>query len=144
MARKKSKNEFKNLITSKLNFTNDEDSSKEKKISNEDENVLVGNIFKPVTKAFPPSIVEHSIYSNIPSDKRVDKFTDIGTRIIVAMYPAFYKLYFMKYIEAGIPCFPRGGIKVYNCTYDQVQYFYYESVAVHPTKKDKYRTLTVE
>ena len=50
----------------------------------------------------------------------------------------------MQYIEAGTKHFPNGGIKVYNSTFDQTQYHRYESVALHPTKKDKYRVTIIE
>jgi hypothetical protein len=85
-----------------------------------------------------------SCYAHIPAERRITKDTDIGSRVIVAKYPAFYKIYFMEYIDAGQPHFPHGGIKVYNATYEQAQYFYYESVAIHPTKHDKYRVKNID
>jgi hypothetical protein len=116
--------------------------SKKIEISEEElEQKEITNVFKPINKVFPPSTVCHLVFSNIPSDKKISRDTDTGSRVIVAKYPNFYKIYFVEYIEAGKPSFPRGGVKVYNQTFDQMQYFYYESVALHPTKKEKCRII---
>lgn len=95
-------------------------------------------------KKYENGLTSHAVYYNIPEDNKITKFTEKGTRVIVARYPGFYKIYFLEYLEIGQKDYPRGGIKVYNQTQDQVQSFYYESVAVHPTKKDKYKVLDLE
>jgi hypothetical protein len=95
--------------------------------------------YRTALKVFPPSTLEHDIFLGVPFDKLITKFTERGMRVAVAKYPAFYKIYLLKYIEAGLESYPRGGIKVYNATQDQTQSFYYESVAVHPIKRDKYK-----
>ncbi len=116
--------------------------SKKPDISEEElEQTEITNVFRPINKVFPPSTVCHLVFANIPSDKKISKDTDTGSRVIVAKYPTFYKIYFVEYIDAGKPSFPRGGVKVYNQTFDQMQYFYYESVALHPTKKEKCRII---
>lgn len=124
---KKSKDTFKDLITEKLG------NSKKQKIEENDEKSY--SIFSKIFNA--ESRIDHEVFSNVPQDKKIDIYTEKGTRVVVAKYPPFYKIYFIEFIEVGRPSYPRGGIKVYNQTFDQVQSFYYESVAIHPTKKDK-------
>lgn len=121
---KKSKNTFKELITEKLR------NSKKQEIEEKSYSVF-SKIFNAESR------IDHEIFLNVPHDKKIDIFTEKGTRVIVAKYPASYKIYLIEFIEVGRPSYPRGGIKVYNQTFDQVQSFYYESVAIHPTKKDK-------
>jgi hypothetical protein len=115
---------------------------KKEKLQTEDEEI--SKFFQLGTKRFPPSDVEHDIFVSIPDDKRINIFTESGLRVLVATYPAHYAIYFLKYIELGTQFFPNGGIKVYNSTNDQVQYFCYDAVAIHPTKKDKFRVATIE
>jgi hypothetical protein len=148
MGRPKKSDDLKKIIKSKLNLV---DSSKEisskpkkeKKISEEEEAVEIQDKFRVVQRSYPPSSVDYSVYYTIPKEYKIDSFTEVGSRVIVAKYPIFYKIYLIKYIEAGVPHFPRGGIKVYNTEYDQIQYHGYDSVALHPTKKDKYRIATI-
>ena len=115
---------------------------KKEKLQNEEEEI--SKFFQLGTKTFPSSNTEHDIFTNIPPDKKVNIFTETGLRVLVATYPSHYAIYFIKYIEAGTQFFPNGGIKVYNSTNDQIQYFCYDAVAIHPTKKDKYRVATIE
>lgn len=110
----------------------------------DDENIDLSRQFQIVQKRFPLSDIDYTIFSNVPVQYKINKDTDVGLRVVVAKYPAFYKIYFMQYIDAGAKHFPNGGIKVYNSTFDQTQYHRYESVALHPTKKDKYRVTTIE
>lgn len=124
---KKSKDEFKNLITEKLGKSK----SKQVEEINESTYSVYIKIFNNESR------VQHEVFSNVPEDKKISVLTEKGTRVVVAKYPSFYKIYFIEYIESGVPSYPRGGIKVYNQTFEQVQSFYYESVAIHPTKKDK-------
>ena len=148
MGRPKKKGDFEDIIKSKLNneevapLSKREKKSVTKKISLSEEEAedleLVGQ-FKTIQKRYPPSETDYIVFMSIPEDKRVTKSTDIGSRVIVAKYPFFYKIYFMEYIEKGKTFFPNGGIKCYNSTFDQLQYFPYDSVAIHPTKKDKYK-----
>ena len=126
---KKSKDTFKELVTEKLG------NSKKQKIEEIDEKAysIYSKIFNHESR------IDHEVFLNVPHDKKIDIFTEKGTRVVVAKYPTYYKIYLIEFIEVGRPSYPRGGIKVYNQTFDQVQSFYYESVAVHPTKKDKCR-----
>ena len=119
MGRPKKSDDLKKIIKSKLNLV---DSSKEisskpkkeKKISEEEEAVEIQDKFRVVQRSYPPSSVDYSVYYTIPKEYKIDSFTEVGSRVIVAKYPIFYKIYVMKYIEAGVPHFPLGGIKVYN------------------------------
>jgi hypothetical protein len=95
--------------------------------------------YKVVEKTFPGSALTHSVFFKIPDVLIITKFTDPGTRVMVAGYPMSNKIYMVRYIDAGFPSYPRGGIQVYNATLDQKQSFYCESVAIHPTKKDTYK-----
>lgn len=131
---KKSKDEFKNLITEKLG------KSKPKKI--EEINESAYSVYSSVINA--ESGNHHKVFFNVPENKKINILTEKGTRVVVAKYPSFYKIYLIEYIEVGMPYYPRGGIKVYNQTFDQVQSFYYESVAIHPTKKDRYKVLNID
>lgn len=97
-----------------------------------------------ISKIYSSSNIEFQIYQNIPSDRKITKLTDVGSRVIVAKYPNFYKMYFMEYIDVGKRHFPNGAIKIYNVTFEQTQYFYYDAVALHPAKKDKYRVTLIE
>lgn len=122
---KKSKDKFKELIKEKF--------GKSKK--NEEINELTYSVYSKVFNN--ESRTYHEVFLNVPENKRINTFTEKGTRVVVAKYPSFYKIYFIEYIESGMPFYPRGGIKVYNQTFEQVQSFYYESVAIHPSKNDK-------
>lgn len=89
--------------------------------------------FKSVTRVINPSSgLSLDVYINVDSDHRVDKLTPKGTRILVARYPDFYKIYLYKTHSAGDPHFPYGGVTAYNTTYEMFQCFSYESVAIHP------------
>lgn len=152
MGRPKKKGNFKDIIKSKLN--NIEVApllKKEKKsaikpqiISEEDEAKELAAQFKTTQRRYPLSETDYTVFLYIPSDKRISKSTEVGSRVIVATYPFFYKIYFIEYVEKGIKFFPNGGIKCYNSTFEQLQYFPYDSVAIHPTKKDKYRVSTLQ
>lgn len=74
----------------------------------------------------------HEIFVNITDNQRITPTTEKGVRVLVARYPDFYKLYFYQYMPPNSPSYPRGGIKVWNATYEQMQCFYFESVALHP------------
>lgn len=112
---------------------------KKVELTEEQEAEEISKQFRVIKRSYPSSSVEYDVFYNIPNSQRVTKFTDVGTRVIVAKYPLFHKIYFTKYMEPGLPHFPRGGIKVFNVTQDQHQCFGFDSVALHPTKKDKYR-----
>jgi hypothetical protein len=121
---------------------------KVKKLSKAEETELeddiIGKSFKIIPVSFPPSTIEYDSFYNIPKENIVTKNTDLGTRVIVAKYPAFYKIYLIKYHEKGTPFYPNGGVEVYNSTFDMKQSFPLQSVAVHPTKKDKYRVTIID
>lgn len=160
MARPKKKGNFKDIITKKLkgNDVKEVAHSTPKKIEKQTKSEIVSkpkkvevveseesfSDLRVISRTFPPSSISFDIYYNIPNERRITKNTDIGSRVIVAKYPSFYKIYFMEYIDIGKPHFPLGGVKVYNLTFEQTQYFYYDSVALHPTKKDKYRVKNID
>ena len=80
----------------------------------------------------PETGVLLDVYLNVDKDHVVNQFTSPGTRVLVARYPDFYKMYLYKTHVIGAPHFPMGGVTVYNATYEMMQDFSYESVAIHP------------
>lgn len=80
----------------------------------------------------PQSGTEHVIFSDVKPCQQVNEATQIGTRVLVARHPNFYKLYLYSYHKPGEPTFPRGGVKVWNANEYQMQSYYTESVAIHP------------
>lgn len=78
------------------------------------------------------SSTEHWIFLDVDGSHRVDNLTMKGTRVLVARYPDFYKIYLYKTHISGEPSWPNGGVTVYNATYETMQCFYYDSVAIHP------------
>lgn len=78
------------------------------------------------------SELQHKVFVEIPDHQKVNELTARGTRVLVARYPDFYKIYLSKFVAAGRPGFPRGGVVVWNSNDDQMQSFYLESVAIHP------------
>ena len=90
---------------------------------------------KVIEQTFPPSNIPFLIFINVADTRKIDKFTEKGRRVLVAKYPASTKIYFMEYIDIGQRFFPRGGIKVYNVTHDQIQCYYYESVILHDSSE---------
>jgi hypothetical protein len=80
----------------------------------------------------PDSACAHDIFVDVNEHQQVTEKTEQGIRVLVARYPDFYKIYFHSYLQPGTPSFPRGGVRVWNATHDQMQYFYFESVAIHP------------
>jgi hypothetical protein len=148
-----SNEDFKSKLAKKLGIKSEQPETKSvvkpvrkltKTEETELEDEIVGKAFRTINKIFPHSTVEHIIFDSIPAENKITRDTDIGTRVIVAKYPSFYKIYFMKYHDAGTKFYPNGGIEVYNSTYDLKQSFPLQSVAVHPTKKDKYRVTIIE
>jgi len=139
MSKKKYKGEFEDIIKERLGEkTNVSLKDKPKKLSKLEEVDIDESFFQREYRIVnSDSNVEHVFFRNIPVDKRVTAITERGCRVAVAKYPSFYKIYFIKYMVMDSRNYPLGGIKVYNQTYDQVQSFYYDSVAIHPTKKDK-------
>lgn len=83
-------------------------------------------------KVFSASGTTHKVFLNVKDAQKIDFFTPIGTRVLVARYPDFYKLYLYAYHRPGEVSYPLGGIRVWNEVHGQVQAFYYESVAIHP------------
>ena len=80
----------------------------------------------------PESSCAHDIFINVHDHQQVTEQTEKGMRILVAKYPDFYKIYFHSYMHPGSPSYPRGGVRVWNATHEQMQCFYFESVAIHP------------
>jgi hypothetical protein len=76
--------------------------------------------------------VQHKVFAEIPEHQKINELTARGTRVLVARYPDFYKIYLSKFMPVGKPSFPRGGVLVWNATYEQTQAFYLESVSIHP------------
>lgn len=87
----------------------------------------------------PESQIAHMVFIGVSNHQKITQDTEKGTRVLVARYPDFYKIYFFRYIPVGSTSYPRGGVKVFNATEDQFQCFYYESVAIHPTQKGLFR-----
>ena len=89
--------------------------------------------FKIAKKIFNSvSGIEIDVYLNVDKDHVVDQLTPKGTRVLVAKYPDFHKIYLYKIHETGDPHFPKGGVTVYNSVYEMKQYFCRDSVAIHP------------
>jgi hypothetical protein len=78
------------------------------------------------------SNIEHWTFQEVDNDHKVDQFTIKGTRVLVASYPDFYKIFVYKTHVSGEQSWPNGGVTVYNATYEIMQSFYYDSVAIHP------------
>jgi hypothetical protein len=79
-------------------------------------------------------IVYHrSIFSNVPHDLYVDKFTPHGTRVIVAKFPDSFKFYLKAYHEAGEQGFPHGGVTLFNAIEGRNETHALESITRHPT-----------
>jgi hypothetical protein len=80
----------------------------------------------------PQTGIEHAIFVNVPADRKVDEYTERGIRVMVAKHPDFYRLYLYRYMLPNSPGYPRGGVKVWNDTDEQMQSYHYESVILHP------------
>jgi hypothetical protein len=80
----------------------------------------------------PESGITHQIFINVTEHQRVTENTEKGTRILVARYPDFYKIYLFQYMLPGTEGYPRGGVRAWNVNEEQMQCFYVESVALHP------------
>jgi hypothetical protein len=78
------------------------------------------------------SSTEHWIFLDVNDENKVDRFTLKGTRVLVAKYPDYYKLYLYKTHTPDEMSWPIGGVTIYNATDDVMQSFYYESVVIHP------------
>lgn len=65
----------------------------------------------------------------------VSKFTPIGTRVLVGRHPDYFKLYLMRYREAGEKYYPNGGIDVWNVNEDRLEKHYIDSVVLHPSNQ---------
>jgi hypothetical protein len=76
--------------------------------------------------------VDHSVFAGIADGEKIGPDTPKGTRVLVAKYPDNYKLYLYEYVNPGSPSYPRGGVKIWNATFGQMQSFYLESVLIHP------------
>jgi len=80
----------------------------------------------------PSSGTSHQVFTGVKLCQQINETTQMGTRVLVARYPNFYRLYLYSFHKPGEPTFPRGGIKIWNSNFHQIQYFYQESVAIHP------------
>ena len=87
------------------------------------------SVQRTVTKT---SNTEHWIFFEVNDERKVDRFTSKGTRVLVAKYPDYYKLYLYKTHIPDELGWPIGGVTIYNATDDVIQSFYYDSVAIHP------------
>lgn len=76
--------------------------------------------------------IDHVIFVNVPENQKIKIDSEVGIRILVARYPDFYKCYLSKCFKPGDQGWPKGGVKVWNATNEQMQCFYYDSVALHP------------
>jgi hypothetical protein len=107
--------------------------AKTKKIVQEVEDGGGSKYYKCVQRVVSSvSNVTHWVFNDVDEPHKVDFFTQKGTRLLVARYPDFYKIYLYKTHRAGEPSWPNGGVMVYNANYETMQYFYYDSVAIHP------------
>ena len=89
--------------------------------------------FRVVDKVFNyQTNIDHKVFVNVPVSQRVNILTPKGTRVLVARYPNFYKIYLYEYVAEGSKSFPYGGLKVWNSNECHMQYFYYDSVTIHP------------
>ena len=79
------------------------------------------------------SDLKHDIFINISEHQKVTDKTEKGTRVLIAKYPDFHKIYLYKYMPPGSDGYPRGGVIVWNSICEQMQSFYLESVAIHPS-----------
>ncbi len=110
---------------------------KQSKIEENDKESLNDLNYKIINKRFPPNFsLDFKVFQTIPTTKKVDKFTERGTRVYVARYPEFYKIYLIKYHDIGSHGFPNGGVTVYNATFEQVQHHPIDGVMLHQ-KLDK-------
>jgi hypothetical protein len=89
-------------------------------------------ILKRIEKFSPSRSLMYEAFEKIPSKQRVDPFTPYGTRVLVAKYPDFYKLFLIRYHEEGEPSYPYGGVEVWNANDDCRCAFYYDAVSIHP------------
>ena len=72
------------------------------------------------------------MFVGVKDNQKIDIFTPIGIRVLVARYPDFYKMYLYAIHRAGEPSWPNGGVRIWNEAHGQVQAFHFESVAIHP------------
>lgn len=96
------------------------------------EKILVSE-FERRDKTFGDSTLTHKVFHGIPTSYKVTENTKRGTRLMIAKYPNSHKIYFYGYILPGTNSYPRGAVKVWNKELEQIQYFYFESVAIHPS-----------
>jgi len=94
----------------------------------------IGKFLKVITKSY--NGCDYKIFETIPDEYKVGKWTDKGIPVCVARYPIFHKLYFYSYHEPGEQYYPHGGIGVLSEIEGRVQYFHFDSVALHPTRKE--------
>lgn len=88
--------------------------------------------YKTSYKSVSSSTIQHWVYLDVDNEHVVDSLTPKGTRLLVARYPDFYKIFLYKSHISGEPSWPKGGVEVYNSNYETMQYFYFDSVAIHP------------
>lgn len=83
----------------------------------------------------PQGTVDYEAFVKIPDKQKVNKFTSSGTRLLVAKYPDFYKIYLLRYREEGEPCYPHCGVDVWIANEECKSCHYLDSVAIHPSKE---------
>jgi len=88
--------------------------------------------YKTAYKSVSSSTIQHWVYTDVDTHNTVNSLTPKGTRLLVARYPDFYKVFLYKTHSSGEPSWPNGGVEVYNSNYETMQYFYFDSVAIHP------------
>jgi len=102
---------------------------KAKKITESDES---NRYYKSIPKIIGTNGTIFEVFINVDKNNVVNEITPKGTRVLVAKYPDFYKLYLYNTHRVGELCFPNGGVTIYNTVYEMMQCFHYESVVVHP------------
>ena len=94
---------------------------------------LIKEFYDRANKIFnPENGLVHRVFVGVKDAQKIREDTPVGTRVLVARYPDFYKLYLYDFKLVGSPHYPYGGVKVWNSTHGQMQSFYYDSVAIHP------------
>jgi hypothetical protein len=80
----------------------------------------------------PNSGTTHQVFTGVKPCQQINETTQVGVRVLVARYPNFYRMYLYSFHKPGEHTFPRGGVKIWNANFHQMQTFYQESVAIHP------------
>jgi hypothetical protein len=106
-----------------------DDVNKVKKITKSDES---NRYYKTIPKIIGTNGTTFEVFINVDKNNVVNEITPKGTRVLVAKYPDFYKLYLYKTHRVGDRYFPNGGVTIYNTVDEMMQCYHNESTAIHP------------